>query len=83
MKHLGNLGFKPRHHKKNYQRGVEMKIIKTTFIIQLPSEIQSKIKQEVVTALTAVNQFSKEALDDAMDGRLSDIEDVINIKPYL
>lgn len=60
-----------------------MKIIKTTFIIQLPSEIQSKIKQEVVTALTAVNQFSKEALDDAMDGRLSDIEDVINIKPYL
>jgi hypothetical protein len=52
--------------------------MKTTYIAQLPIEIQKKIKMELMLL-----GLSKVDIEKAMSSRLCDLGDTINIKPYL
>ncbi|MBB6454401.1 hypothetical protein HNQ94_002883 [Salirhabdus euzebyi] len=51
---------------------------KTTFIALLPSKIQQEIYEELKRV-----GLSQEDIQNAMDSRLSDLEDTINITKYL
>lgn len=59
---------------------------KTVYIAQLPHFIQSAIKNDIKLALIDINLTAEEkevALQDAMDSRLCDLEDIIDIKKYI
>lgn len=51
---------------------------KTIYISQLPTKVQVAIKKEL-----KAGGIKGELLNDAMNGRLCDLEDTINIHPYL
>lgn len=55
----------------------------TTYIFLLPDEIKIAIKADVVEALNAIGQYTEDNLKDAMDSRLCDLADLINVKKYL
>lgn len=60
--------------------------MKTSFISQLPSEIQNAIKSDLIKSLSSVidneNEL-KETMERAMSSRLCDLADTIKIKKYL
>jgi len=59
---------------------------KTTFIAQLPQYIQEAIQSDVRAALLNTDLSVEEqetALQDAMDSRLCDLSDTIDIEKYL
>jgi len=51
---------------------------KTTYICQLPLSIQQAIKEDLLSL-----DLSSEDIQNALDGRLCDLEDTININQYL
>ena len=56
------------------------------YIAQLPDEVQLQIKQDLITALTKEGYSSEEIeeiLENAMSDRLVNLEDCIDIQPYL
>ena len=58
----------------------------TTFICQLPIKIQDAIKADVENYLKSEGfsgQKLQEALQNALDGRLTDLEENIDISKYL
>lgn len=59
---------------------------KTTFINQLPTEKQFEIAYAISEELVKNGLHGEElenAIDTALDGRLCDLEDIINIEKYL
>lgn len=52
--------------------------MKTTYIAQLPAEAQNGIKRELEEL-----GLNEEDINNAMDSRLCDLEDTIDIKAYL
>lgn len=59
---------------------------KTSYIAQLPQSIQDAIKSDVRLALLDTDLSAEEqeiALKDAMDSRLCDLSDTIDIEKYL
>jgi hypothetical protein len=58
------------------ERGKTMN--KTIFVVLLPSKIQEEIYEELKRL-----GLSQEDIQNAMDSRLSDLEDTININKYL
>ena len=57
---------------------------KTTFICYLSDEMQDDIKQQVKIALSNnPPRIKKRLIDEAMSGRLCDIEDLIDISKYI
>ena len=54
---------------------------KTDFIITLPKKIQESIKEKLRLKLLELG--SEEFFEDAMSGRLCDIEELIDITEYL
>ncbi|MCA1021613.1 hypothetical protein [Halobacillus litoralis] len=59
--------------------------MKTMYVNQLNNETQEAIRQELHTNLIDIltgNELT-EAINDAMDSRLSDLEDTININQYV
>lgn len=52
--------------------------MKTLYIVQLPTEIQKEIKNKLISL-----GLNKDDIEKALSGRLCDLEDTINIKPYL
>lgn len=63
-----------------------MSINKTIFIAQLPQALQHEIEIDVKTALSDTELTAEEketALKDAMDSRLCDLSDLIEIGKYI
>lgn len=61
-------------------------IKKTTYFSQLPQSLQDVIKTDIVRALLDTDLTSLEqetALQDAMDSRLCDLSDIIDIEKYI
>lgn len=60
--------------------------LKTAYIVSLPRDVQYQIKDDVTKALQD-NGLSEDEIDDcvmdALSGRLSDLEDTIDINKYL
>lgn len=60
--------------------------MKTQFINQLPTNTRESIKSELVKALSQLDLSHSEyyeALDDALNSRLCDLSDTIDINKYL
>jgi hypothetical protein len=56
----------------------------TTFVCQLPLEVQSKIEEAIVTFCKQNNYDNvEEILENAMEGRLCDLEENIDIESIL
>lgn len=58
----------------------------TTYINQLPIQTQEEIKAELITVFTELELSQDElteAIENAMDSRLCDLSDTININKYL
>ena len=58
----------------------------TTFICQLQQSTQEKIKKDIINFLISEGydkEKQQEIVNNAMDGRLTDLEDNINIEKYL
>jgi hypothetical protein len=53
------------------------KIDKSKRVEQLPTADQEKIIQRIVKALSDNNELTKENLDNALNSRISDLEDLI------
>ena len=66
-----------------------MKMNKATYINQLPLTTQSQIKEEIIehlkinVGLAPYQEEYQEALDNAMNSRLIDLEEVIDISEYI
>ena len=60
-----------------------MNITKTTRIIQLPMVTQQEIEKDIRKALVDHADNYHEMVKEALDGRLCDIEDLIDINKYL
>lgn len=63
-----------------------MKIKKTMFVCQLPSEIQKQITVDLVfkIASPSLNKLEIKALvSEALDSRLCDLTEIIDINKYL
>ena len=60
-----------------------MNITKTTRIFQLPKVTQQKIEKDVRKALADHTGNLCDLVGEALDGRLCDIEDLIDINKYL
>ena len=62
---------------------------KATYINQLPLTTQSQIKEEIIehlkinVGLAPYQEEYQEALDNAMNSRLIDLEEVIDISEYI
>ena len=60
-----------------------MKYIKSRFVSQLSKDLQSKVRIAISSALVAEGLEGEEleqAIDNAMNSRISDLENVIDIK---
>lgn len=60
--------------------------MKTTYICQLPQQTQDTIKKDIETYLISEGlngQELQDAVQDALNGRLADIEGTIDISKYL
>lgn len=60
-----------------------MNITKTIRIIQLPMVTQKEIERDIKNALADQVDDYFELLEEALDGRLCDLEDLIDINKYL
>lgn len=63
-----------------------MKINKQSYIHELPQTTQEQIKQDLKSALSALNLKPlelKKAVSDGLNSRLYDLEDTIDISKYL
>ena len=60
-----------------------MNITKTTRIIQLPKVTQQKIEKDIRKVLVDHTDNYYEMVKEALEGRLCDIEDLIDINKYL
>lgn len=58
-------------------------VTKTTRIYQLPKAIQEEIEKDVRNALADQTNNYEEMINEALEGRLCDIEDLIYIDKYL
>lgn len=57
---------------------------KTTFICCLPEKEQDEIAQDIKRALKEYPQkVRKKLLDEALSGRICDVEDLIDIRKYI
>lgn len=54
----------------------------TIYVTQLPTEIQGEIRAEITASLTVTGDFTEDNLQRAMDSRLSDLEEVLDIGKY-
>ena len=61
-------------------RGGRKIMNKTAFVSELPETVQGKIYIDLITKARLVDM---EEINMAMNSRLCDLEDTINIKPYL
>jgi len=52
------------------------------YVTQLPTEIQTKIREEITASLTAKGDFTEDNLQRAMDSKLSDLDEVLDIGKY-
>jgi len=52
------------------------------YVTQLPTEIQTKIRAEITASLTAKGDFTEDNLQRAMDSKLSDLDEVLDIGKY-
>lgn len=60
--------------------------MKTRFICQLPQQTQDAIKKDIETYLLSEGfsgQELQDAVQNALDGRLADLEETIDISKYL
>lgn len=60
--------------------------MKTTYICQLPQQTQDAIKNDVETHLISEGlngQELQDAVQNALNGRLADLEETIDISKYL
>lgn len=51
-------------------------------VIQLPEAVQEEIRAEVTAALLAEGMYSEEAVQDAMDSKVIDLEEVLDPEKY-
>jgi len=51
-----------------------------SFVPTLPEETQQTIKRAVTEALTATNDNTEENIENALSGKVVDLEDTIQIK---
>jgi hypothetical protein len=59
---------------------------KTIYVHQIPESIRLQIKQDIITTLNSLELSSdtkQEALEEALNSRLCDLQDLININKYL
>jgi hypothetical protein len=59
---------------------------KTIYVHQIPESIRLQIKQDIITTLNSLQLSSdtkQEALEEALNSRLCDLQDLININKYL
>lgn len=54
----------------------------TIYISQLPEEIQEEILVKITASLTVAGDFTEDNLQRARDGRLSDLDEVLDIGKY-
>lgn len=52
------------------------------YVAQLPTEIQAEIRAEITASLTVTGDFTEDNLQRAMDSRLSDLDEVLDIGKY-
>ena len=57
--------------------------MKTIRIFQLPIAMQKEIEKDVIKALADHMENYHEMVREALEGRLCDLEDLININKYL
>ena len=60
--------------------------MKTIYVCQLPQQTQDAIKNDIETYLISEGfsgQELKNAVQDALNGRLADLEETIDISKYL
>lgn len=60
-----------------------MNITKTTRIIQIPMVTRQEIENDIKTALIDFTGDILSMIKEALEGRLCDIEDLIDISKYL
>jgi energy-coupling factor transporter ATP-binding protein EcfA2 len=59
---------------------------KTIYVHQIPESIRLQIKQDIITTLNNLQLSSdtiQEALKEALNSRLCDLQDLIDINKYL
>ncbi len=54
----------------------------TIYVSQLPTKIQEEIRAKITASLTVAGDFTEDNLQRAMDGRLSDLDEVLDIGEY-
>ena len=52
------------------------------YVVQLPIEIRTEIRARIAESLTAKGDFTEDNLQRAMDSRLSDLDEVLDIEKY-
>ena len=52
------------------------------YVAQLPIEIRTEIRARIAESLTAAGDFTEDNLQRAMDSRLSDLDEVLDIEKY-
>ncbi|MFS1518533.1 hypothetical protein V1503_19030 [Bacillus sp. SCS-151] len=60
--------------------------MKTMYVNQLSNETQEQIKNDLIQALSQLQLDTEElneSIEDAMNSRLVDLEDTIDIKKYI
>ena len=69
----------PKH--KNEIRGGVMRN-SYIYVAQLPIEIRTEIRARIAESLTAAGDLTEDNLQRAMDGRLSDLDEVLDTEKY-
>lgn len=52
------------------------------YVAQLPAELQEQIRAEVTAALAAGGNTAEDDINRAMDGRIGDLEEVLDVRKY-
>lgn len=53
------------------------------YVAAMPQEIQEEIKAKVIVALTACDECTQENVESAMNSKIYDLSDLIDIKKYV
>lgn len=61
----------------------EISYLPPHYIAAMPDEVQEEIKQKVIAALTEHGECSPENVQRAMDSKIYDLSDLIDIREYV
>ena len=53
------------------------------YVCEMPRATQDKILMDVIIALSALDTATSEDVELAMNSKIQDLEDLIDIKPYI